>query len=177
MKRIIKYEKKLYELLGVNIFRKYILLNLDKIYKIFGFSLNYKLKKININKLKRYKINLKCFGVAHGIALIIGILLNLNLPFIIINLYCILVQRYNRIRINEVLEKYEKLIELRKSKSERILLKDTTLNEPEQTLAKEKSIDDKLIKLRNIRKELLGLLYPKEQKTLPKSEKDKSIRL
>lgn len=83
----------------------------------------------------------------------------------------------NHIRINEVLEKYERLIELRKSKSERILVKDTILNEPEQTLAKEKSIDDKLIKLKNIRKELLGLLYSKEQKTLPKSEKDKSIKL
>ncbi|HBA38001.1 MAG TPA: hypothetical protein DCY94_04705, partial [Firmicutes bacterium] len=75
----------------------------------------YSLESTNIDSLKKYaKHNCIQFSLGH-IALLaaFGIMQYDNIPVIMLNVYCILVQRYNFIRIQECLERYDRLIELR----------------------------------------------------------------
>ena len=119
-------EKRIYEYLGVNIFRKYFLFTYEKLMKLFHIPIGYRLEEKNIDGIKKYKKFLKSFALGHSMLLIMiiisifyikmkcyQIILNVGL-----NLYCIMVQRYNQIRINEILEKYQEL-EIRKKIKEK----------------------------------------------------------
>jgi hypothetical protein len=108
-------EKKIYEFLGVNVFRKYILLPWAKLMKLIHLDsmFNYQISDTSINGLKDYKSQSKFAAAGHVLVLIItaiafpqgviGWLVN-----IAFNSYCIMVQRYNHIRINEIIAKLER---------------------------------------------------------------------
>lgn len=118
------FEKKVYECLGVNFFRKYILFNWEKICKLVKFNPGYRLTCKNITGLKKYKKLSKGFEVVHiGILIYVILLFILNKLHIIslvinglINGYCVITQRYNIIRVNEIIEKYQKLEDKKKLK-------------------------------------------------------------
>lgn len=110
-------EKKIYESLGINFFRKYILFSWEKICKIFNFDPGYRIASKNIKGLKKYKKLSIGFANSHllviVLAIILGILNQASIVFfivhILINSYCIMTQRYNIIRIDEIIEKHNKL--------------------------------------------------------------------
>ena len=135
--KIRDIEKKIYELLGVNIFRKYFLFTYEKLWKPFGGTPGYRIKNKTINDIEGYKSQAKGFAIAHFIFLIcvVGIyyffhvLTELQLiTQLILNPYCIMTQRYNCIRINEILEKH-KALEKRKEEKQRLLDHQQELNE------------------------------------------------
>lgn len=107
-----KTEIKIYECLGVNIFRKYILFTWEKVAKFLHIKVGYRIKDMSIEGLKDYKIQSKLFALTHFCLLIYIIILAIikDAPVvtwvvnIIINSYCIMVQRYNHIRINRLID-------------------------------------------------------------------------
>lgn len=118
-------EKKIYEFLGVNIFRKYILFTYDKLWKLLGGAPGYRIKSKTINGIQNYKIQAKAFAAVHFINLIFIIgsyyLFHTLSEFylilsMIINSYCIITQRYICIRINEILQKHKELEKRREEK-------------------------------------------------------------
>lgn len=121
--KIRNIEKKIYEILGVNIFRKYVLFTWDKLWKPIGGAPGYRIKNNTINDIEEYKTTAKGFAYVHfWISIdIIGLYFFHCIPksslilHLILNPYCIMTQRYTCIRINEILEKYK---ELEKRKSE-----------------------------------------------------------
>ncbi len=116
-------EKKIYELLGVNVFRKYVLFTWEKIAGFFHLPIGYRLDDMSIDGIKAYKNRTKSFALAHVFCFFIC------LPFlygplswiynIFLNLYCIIVQRYNYIRIEEIEEKYVKYQNLKEKREKR----------------------------------------------------------
>ena len=114
MNMFTKCEKKFYELIGVNFFRKYILLNFESLLNKVNLSMGYRVSELNIKAFKSYKTQSKYFAIAHAIALVFILLFWPTFLGIVLNIYCILVQRYNHIKINELLAKYEKLQKLKK---------------------------------------------------------------
>ena len=110
-------EKKIYEILGVNFFRKYILFSWEKLCKLVNFDPCYRLDKKTLGGLKQYKSTCEVFAITHTTCLIVTCILCLIasvsiiywINIILLHGYCIMTQRYNIIRINEVIEKYEKL--------------------------------------------------------------------
>ena len=108
-------EKKIYECLGVNIFRRYVLFTWEKIAKLIKLNIGYRIKDGSVDSLKNYKFQSKGFAIAHAILLVIVIITGLCLPSTLVwwiiniglNAYCVMVQRYTHIRINALLEKIE----------------------------------------------------------------------
>lgn len=127
-------ELKIYELLGIKFFKKMFFLIRDVVYKImFLKKSKEELKDIIYNNLSNYNLgkgknfedikNFKKKLFFNAGVHIIGLLLCIpdfikvisgtailsttiiNLTFIILNLYCIMLQRYNGIRINQLIEK------------------------------------------------------------------------
>lgn len=119
-------EKKIYKLLGINIFRKYVLFTWEKLCKLIGLDPGYRINSKTIEDIEEYKSQAKAFGYAHFILLFIfsGLYFFHWIPEasmivnLILNSYCIMTQRYTCIRINEILEKYKKL-EKRKLENEK----------------------------------------------------------
>lgn len=146
------FELKIYELLGVKIFRKIVF----GLYKILGFPFtifmskeerkkayntpnNYNMKKGHgIQDLRDFKKWLLFNTCVHAFALgyCIPIFLKVvsgtaslsttinNLICIVINCYCIMLQRYNHIRINQVIKRMEPREEAKKK-----ILKDELIKE------------------------------------------------
>lgn len=117
-------EKKIYELLGVNIFRKYILFTWEKIANLIHLPIGYRIENLSIDTIKKYKIQTKSFAFAH-LACFFALIPLCSNPFswiynIFLNFYCIIVQRYNYLRIKDVEEKYEKLEKLKIKRQKRI---------------------------------------------------------
>lgn len=121
-------EKRTYELLGVNIFRKYVLFTWEKLWKLVGldFLLVYRIENKSIEEIKKYKSISKAWAFGHSIYMIFitlyGIILSLGAGFILTQIvlqsYCIITQRYNHIRINETIEKYEELMKKREERTQ-----------------------------------------------------------
>lgn len=137
-------EKKIYEYLGVNIFRKVLLL-LDSFLKIFHVDMRYKINNKTIEGLKDFRKGKVALGIVHieMISLSIGILF-INpvywLFYVILNIYCVMLQRYDYIRVDEIIKKYEQ----RKSKQ---VVTNTENQEDTQTDREQvKSIQTSLIK-------------------------------
>ena len=130
-------EKKIYELLGVKIFRKYVLFTYDKLWKPFGGAPGYRIKNKTINDIEGYKSQAKGFAIAHfGLLIfIVGIYYFFHaitesgfIIQLILNPYCIMTQRYNCIRIDEILEKY-KALEKTKEEKQKLLDRQQELDE------------------------------------------------
>lgn len=126
MKKNKNIELKIYELLGVNVFRKYVLFTWEKIAKFFNLDVGYRLDKINTYGLLNYKERAKIFALMHTILLIGWSIFQITYPSslvdilynLIINGYCIMVQRYNIIRINNLIEKQIDKYKGKKEKNE-----------------------------------------------------------
>lgn len=151
LKELRNIEKKLYETIGIKTFRKMafclykilampilIFLSKEDRQEYLTLPNNYNMKKGNgIQDLKDFKkwllfnASFHTWGlyrcIKHITAMIlgstaIGYQILMIMP-ILINVYCILLQRYNLIRIHEAEEKYERLQELRYKRMEKIIRK------------------------------------------------------
>ena len=116
----LKIEKKIYELLGIKVFRKLVFM-LEKFLHIKDKkkNINYHLKQKNLSSLQDFKKYLFYNGSIHiknlirGIIIIpIMLLFSINTIFIISliallikDIYCVMLQRYNWIRICETEKK------------------------------------------------------------------------
>lgn len=117
-------EKKTYELLGVNFFRKYILFTWDTLLTPIGGAPGYRIDKLTIKGIEEYKSTTKLFARAHFWMMMGTISLyflnwvpeSFLICNIIVHLQCIMTQRYTYLRINEILEKHKRL-EKRKLKN------------------------------------------------------------
>lgn len=120
-------EKKIYEFLGVNIFRKKILMNIEKI--LVKLKLpedpSYHVKKNTIDELENFKKLSKRNAKIHIFASIIWLTECFILKIVplwygsfclLIDFYSIMTQRYNHIRVNELLEKHQKLKRIEEEK-------------------------------------------------------------
>lgn len=109
---------KLYEHLGVRQFQK-LVFGLEKVihFKDKGKNINYHIKKSNIDELDNFKKFLYYNGTIHvRNALVVALLIIIQpflfssatlfylIPSLIKNLYCVMLQRYNYLRINKVIE-------------------------------------------------------------------------
>lgn len=122
-------EKRIYELLGVNLFRKYILGGYQALFnkiffitgltKRYGLKDMYKMRNFSTEGLKSYKKWSKVYAIEHICSFIIqGTVLVLKTPrtflicwlslAMIIDVYATMTQRYHHIRINKILEKMNK---------------------------------------------------------------------
>lgn len=128
MKKSQKIEMKIYELLGVKLFRK-AAFKLEKIVhrKDKGKNTNYHIQKNQLNSLEDFKKYLFYNGAIHTNNLIRGIpllvlmyLLNLKTlsliglsAWLLKDAYCVMLQRYNWIRLSAK----EELLEVKKAKT------------------------------------------------------------
>ncbi|MDD4298457.1 MAG: hypothetical protein PHS98_02330 [Bacilli bacterium] len=134
-------ERKIYKLIGIEYFRKLVFL-LERVihYKDKGKNVNYHIKNTDFEKAKDFKKFLYYNGTIHvrnaiflflliivkvlflKTSLIFDIILGLNL---IKDIYCIILQRYNYVRINKYIKSREKLderrTESRASKFEKVI--------------------------------------------------------
>lgn len=151
-------ELKIYELLGIKIFKKMVFkfrdildwprMKIGKVSKekqhemLYETPNNYIMKKGNgVKDLKDFKIQLLINASIHTCVLavftpnflkIIGGTASLtnaifDLSCIAVNIYCIMLQRYNHLRINHVIKKMEKRQEPKKSKLKDELIKEDSL--------------------------------------------------
>jgi len=117
-------ELKIYEFLGVKQFRKLVFL-LEKIihHKDKGKNINYHVKGLTVDELENFKKYLYYNGFIHVknsifVSLtIIAVLLFFDkllliylIPSLIKNIYCVMLQRYNYIRISQRVQKKEQII-------------------------------------------------------------------
>lgn len=115
-------EKNLYELLGVKVFRK-ALFSYEKVIKKTNLYSGYRIEGSSVMSLENYKSVAKRFTRAHVLGLLITV------PYFVatnsttgvvlaswLNLSCIMTQRYNVIRINEVIEKYNQILKKREQR-------------------------------------------------------------
>ena len=144
-------ELKIYELLGVNIFRKKILFTWEKIAKLLHINVGYRLEDYSTESFEEYKDIAKWFAIAH--AFVMAFLLTVHISYsasalayifnIFMNSYCIMTQRYNYIRINKILEKkkiHDERIKIKKEQ-ENINQKDKELNKEELLKLRESLIN------------------------------------
>lgn len=131
-------ELKIYELLGVKYFR-FLVFKLEKIihHKDKMKNINYHVKKINIDEITSFKKYLYYNGYIHVrnlIFLFIILLISLNfinLFFLIVivlelikNAYCVMLQRYNYIRINQIIQKKKEFISRKNQNREKNLMQE-----------------------------------------------------
>lgn len=173
--KLYNFEKKTYELLGVKKFRKLAFKTREIFFYPFTFRMkkedrkkmfyntpdNYVMKKGNgMQDLKDFKKHLYTNAIIHLIALLVlsdNIIkvFNGQMPFgytlatislVGINSYCIMLQRYNYIRINHVLEKA-------KAKENKVRVKNYK-NDQEIVLSKEEKTEEIIKELKNLKAEL-----------------------
>lgn len=198
-------EKRIYELLGVNLFRKYVLNSYQKILnglffitgitKFFGIRDIYIMNDFSTEGLKKYKKWSKVYAVEHVCSFLLmsamlglpdlSILLTCSILFVMItDIYAIMTQRYHHIRINDILEKREKLqkkLEERTSDEEKIksmLLQSKSQDIISITLAKEKplSLEERRKELENFREFVSTeniMDHSDEYSTYPEKERKK----
>lgn len=161
MKKDKNIEITIYKLLGIKLFRKMACFLLDSIFTLFSFDIPkekrkeylhnttnmYYLGKVNnLEDIEKFKKNLYFFTVLHliGVLILIPNFINIiigntTLSFITstfvafgINSYCIMLQRYNCIRINKFIEKMklhnkkQKEIAEKKLQQENLILNQST---------------------------------------------------
>lgn len=165
-------EMRIYELLGVNLFRKYILFSWEKIAKILHIPIKYRLSNLSTNAVTDYKIATFCFSVIHGALLFIYIIDCISIKGSIsnylfayfLNSYCIMTQRYNYLRIKRI-ENKRKILDERKNNIIKNSIKDDLLPlEYTDKMERETSItfddlitDSNIEQLKQMREDLLEL--------------------
>ena len=129
-------ELRLYELLGVNVFRKYVLFTWEKIAKFIHLPIGYRIDEYSTTGFKFYQIKAIAFAIAHSGLLaytIVDCILSSSPIWnywlsILLNSYCIMTQRYNYIRIGKILErKKQRDARIKKQKEEKVIEKDDSL--------------------------------------------------
>lgn len=160
MKKNKNLEMKIYELLGVKIFRKMAfslasILNLplkltmtkEEWKEYNNKTSNYNIGKVkDLDDVKKYKKQMYFNTSVHIFSLLLCMvylsLVGINAFFIImtlINTYCIMLQRYNIIRLNKVVKKFSKKYEQQKDEVKKELIEsDKFLNEHTYKIVKEK---------------------------------------
>ena len=134
-------ELKIYEILGVKIFR-FLVFKLEKIihHKDKMQNINYHVKRINVDEFESFKKYLYYNGFIHVrnlIFLFVILLLSLNFTnpiFLVIlilefikNTYCVMLQRYNYIRINQSIQRKKEFISRKNQKRNENILKEEVL--------------------------------------------------
>ena len=135
MKKNKNVEMRIYELLGVNIFRKYILFTWEKIAKSININVRYRIDKLNIEGVINYKKYIIGFIITHSILLLDIFVqciiyhrpLSNALFGIILNSYCIMTQRYNYIRMKQLIKRLTPKYERQKDEIKRELRKEDSL--------------------------------------------------
>ena len=151
-------EMKIYEILGVKVFKKLVFAIANIIIMLFirnkekrkerlyHTANNYCIGELSLEAIKKFKKQLYMNAQLHAISLVyfipdflkfIGGIASLSasvipLTCIVINLYCIMLQRYNCIRINQVIEKVELRKERQKNTIKQELKKDASLEHTKQ---------------------------------------------
>ncbi|MDD2435769.1 MAG: hypothetical protein PHO63_05935 [Bacilli bacterium] len=141
-------EEKIYECLGIKKFKKVVISLGRYVRKNQKISKgdNYFLYKLNTDSIKDYKENgIKVNSFIHGGAVLFCLFnlvtahstvsITINVLGGVVNLYCVMLQRYNNIRLNRIYEKMKereeqrntKNIELDKKNNELSLKKEPTL--------------------------------------------------
>lgn len=158
-------ELKIYEALGVKQFRS-LVFRLEKVihHKDKGKNINYHVKRMNVDQLENFKKYLYFNGFIHvrnSILLSIIILVNVfafskaSLAILILdlikNLYCVMLQRYNYVRINDTITKMNSFFERRNKRREEEFKKSKSY---ERISAD--SIDKNIEQLENLKKFLQG---------------------
>ena len=123
---------RIYELLGVNIFRKYILFTCEKIFKSINIDVGYRIKKLNIEGVINYKKYIIGFTITHSILLldifvqciIYHKALSDFLYSILLQSYCIMTQRYNYIRMKQLIKRLTPKYERQKDEIKKELKKE-----------------------------------------------------
>ena len=147
---------KIYKMLGVDVFRKYFLFTYEKFLNLLHIDIGYRIGNVNYESLNRYKGNMRYFAIVHAVllvALFVPALVNpvLFIAHVSLNTYCILVQRYNSIRINNLIKKTEpKYVKEKNDLTNEIKYYDKSLDKHEYVFVNrrgnEKKVDfDKLI--------------------------------
>ena len=131
-------EMKIYEIFGVKIFKKIVFKISDFCLKLFltkeeqeDFSkntTNYKMGKVSdLDDIKNYKKQMYFNAIVHIIGTCLGLTTFsykigfFNTLFTILNAYCVMLQRYNIIRINKVINKFSLKYEEEKSQMKKEL--------------------------------------------------------
>lgn len=142
-------ELKIYEFLGIKHFKKFIMkfhyllylplsFLLEKEYRhefYYNVRNNYKIGKVTeLKDIKTFKKNLYFNGIIHATIAFLNILLFfssltifpflVNLVCLLVNVYCAMLQRYNCIRINNMLFKCEPLERKKKDSLQKQLQED-----------------------------------------------------
>lgn len=204
--KIIDIEKNIYELLGIKTFKKLVFLLMKFVTlpvtiflskpqqeKFYSNIVNYRMKKGNgLQDLRSFKKWLVINASAHTISSLVVILFLLlipsapltiiyNLILILLNMYCIILQRYNWIRINAVLKKGEP--QENKQRKELVLeLKNENFFEKEKyyniNIKKKKTFEEflesaTLQELKKFQKQLYSLKMPETQFI----DKNKTLKL
>lgn len=147
-KKLRSLEKRFYEIIGIKRFRKMAFVSRDLFFSFLGLNKeerndmlyskdnesNYTINGgLSIENIKDFKRMLRFNAIIHSLALIacfpamryiiMGQVTPLALiaimPPFLVNLYCVLLQRYNHIRINEVIEKHQKYEALKAKRKKR----------------------------------------------------------
>ena len=137
MKKNNNIEMKIYEILGVKIFKKIVLKIGNLCLKLFltkderdDFSktTNYKMGKVSdLDDIKNYKKQIYFNAIVHIIGVCLGLTTFsykigfINTILVVLNAYCVMLQRYNIIRINKVVNKFSLKYEEEKSQMKKEL--------------------------------------------------------
>lgn len=165
MKKIEKLELKIYEYLGVLFFQKCVFI-LEKLihFKDKGKNINYHIKNYNIDELENFKKFLYFNGFIHvrnTLILIVctiiqalflhPVFLIYLIPSLIKNIYCVMLQRYNYIRLNKVIELKKNQIQRRNLKIVKKIKESNKLQ-----VIKQNDISVTLEQIQNLKKFIQG---------------------
>lgn len=156
---------KIYEALGVLFFQKCVFA-LEKMihFKDKGKNINYHIKNSNIDELENFRkflyfngfIHVRNFGVLFVFLIFQSVFLNplfllYTIPALIKNAYCVMLQRYNYIRINRVIELKKRQIHQRNEKKMEILQESEALQK-----VKSDDVNITLEQIQNLKKFIQG---------------------
>ncbi|MBQ7136348.1 MAG: hypothetical protein IJO43_00025 [Bacilli bacterium] len=165
MRKSERFEMKLYEKLGVKGFQK-LVFKLEKVihFKDKKKNINYHIKNSSVDELKAFKKYLYYNGVIHvrnsiGLVGFLAFqqlflsnwLLLYIVPSLTKNLYCVMLQRYNYLRIDRVIEQKQSRI-LKKAEKK----KEDFIEENKEAIEKAKTNDNTLNQIQTLRKFLEG---------------------
>lgn len=165
MKKVQKREMKLYECLGVKQFQ-WLVFQLEKVihFKDKGKNINYHIQNRSVDELRGFQKYLYFNGFIHvrNSIVVSGLLVLQQLffsnwallyliPSLMKNLYCVMLQRYNYLRIHRVIEVKEKQMDRKIDRK-----KEEFVEEKKEELTKVKNKEVCLQNIENLRQFLRG---------------------
>ena len=165
MKKREEMEMKLYECLGVRQFQN-LVFKLEKVihFKDKGKNINYHVKSGSIDELKEFQKYLYFNGFIHvrnNIGLVAFTIVQqmffsdwfllYTIPSMLKNTYCVMLQRYNYLRINKVIEGKQKVLDRKVEKK-----KQEFIQENKEAIKKIKRNKQSLEQIQSLKKFLQG---------------------